>query len=114
MIKCIQTIIYPVKDLAKAKALYGTVFGAKPYVDQPYYVAFNVAGQDVGLDPGSHHAGLNGPVIYWTVDEIRASLKALLEAGADLQQDVKDVGGGRLTARVKDTAGNVVGLSQPG
>jgi predicted enzyme related to lactoylglutathione lyase len=83
-------------------------------VDQPYYVAFNVAGQDVGLDPGSHHAGLNGPVIYWTVDDIRASLKALLEAGADLQQDVKDVGGGRLTARVKDTAGNVVGLSQPG
>src|SRR5262249_32653113 len=58
MAKGIQTIIYPVKDLANAKALYGTLLGVKPYVDQPYYAAFNVAGQDIGLDPGSHHAGL--------------------------------------------------------
>jgi predicted enzyme related to lactoylglutathione lyase len=113
MTKGIQTIIYPVKDLAKAKALYGMLFGAKPYMDQPYYAAFNVGGQDVGLDPGSHHAGLNGPVAYWHVDDIGSSVKALLDAGAELQQDVKDVGGGRRTARVKDPAGNVIGLTQP-
>ena len=44
----IQTIIYPVKDLARAKALFGTLFGAKPYMDQPYYVAFNIGGRMSG------------------------------------------------------------------
>jgi predicted enzyme related to lactoylglutathione lyase len=112
MTKGIQTIIYPVKDLAKAKALYGALFGVTPYIDQAYYVAFNAAGQDVGLDPGGHHAGISGAVVYWHVGDVRASLKALVEAGAELQQEVKDVGGGRLTARVKDLAGNVIGLTQ--
>ena len=46
-----MTIIYPVKDLAAAKPLFGTAFGVPPYIDEPYYVAFNVGGQDVGLDP---------------------------------------------------------------
>jgi len=32
----IQTIIYPVKDLEKAKAVYGALVGAAPMVDSPY------------------------------------------------------------------------------
>ena len=47
----IQTIIYPVKDLAQAKAMFGALVGADPVVDSPYYVGYNVAGQDIGLDP---------------------------------------------------------------
>ena len=113
MTKGIQTIIYPVKDLAKAKALYGTLLGVKPYMDQPYYAAFNVAGQDVGLDPNGHRAGMTGPVGYWHVDNIRGRVKALLESGAQIQQDVKDVGGGKLIALLKDADGNVIGLLQP-
>src|SRR5437879_1730656 len=50
----LETIIYPVKDLAAAKQLFGTAFGVPPYIDEPYYVAFNVGGQDVGLDPNGH------------------------------------------------------------
>ena len=62
-----QTIIYPVEDIA-AKNLYATAFGVEPYVDEPYYVAFNVGGQDVGLDPNGHAKGMTGPVPYWRVD----------------------------------------------
>jgi hypothetical protein len=40
-------------------------------------------------------------------------LKALLEAGAVEQQGVRDVGGGKLTASVRDADGNVIGLLQP-
>ncbi|MBL1084519.1 glyoxalase [Streptomyces actinomycinicus] len=108
----VQTIIYPVKDLAKAKPLFSALLGVEPYADQPYYVGFKAAGQDVGLDPNGHAKGMTGPVPYWHVTDLRARLAALLEAGAELLQDAQDVGGGRLIASVKDPDGNLVGLLQ--
>ncbi|CAM5266960.1 VOC family protein [Streptomyces aurantiogriseus] len=108
----LQTIIYPVKDLDGAKALFSALLAVEPYADEPYYVGFRAAGQDVGLDPNGHAKGMTGPVPYWHVDDIRARLAALLEAGAEVLQDVQDVGGGRLIAFVKDTDGNLVGLLQ--
>jgi len=104
--------IYPVKDLAKAKTLYGELLGVEPYMDEAYYVGFNVEGQDVGLDPNGHRQGMTGPVGYWHVDDIKRSVKALLDAGAEAQQEVKDVSGGKLIVSVKDSDGNVIGLIQ--
>ena len=108
----IRTIIYPVKDLAKAKTLFGKLVGVKPYMDEAYYVGFNVEGQDIGLDPNGHSQGMTGPVGYWHVDDIEKCLKTLLDAGAEEQQEVKDVGGGKRIASVKDADGNVIGLIQ--
>ncbi|MFE9169656.1 VOC family protein [Streptomyces kebangsaanensis] len=108
----LKTIVYPVKDLDRAKALFRALLEVEPYADEPYYVGFKDAGQDVGLDPNGHAQGMTGPVPYWHVDDIRARLAALLEAGAELLQDVRDVGGGRLIASVKDADGNPVGLVQ--
>ena len=34
----LQTIIYPVHDLAAATALYTALLGTAPTTDQPYYV----------------------------------------------------------------------------
>src|SRR6266498_654421 len=56
--------------------------------------------------------GMTGPVGYWNVDDITSTLKALLEAGAEAQQEITDVGGGKLIATVKDADGNVIGLVQ--
>ena len=50
---------------------------------------------------------------YWHVDDINSSVKALLDAGADTLQEVKDVGGSKLIATVKYVDGNVIGLIQP-
>ncbi|MDC0768987.1 VOC family protein [Streptomyces sp. HD] len=108
----VNTIIYPVKDLDRAKALFSALLGTEPYADEPYYVGFKDAGQDVGLDPSGHAKGMTGPVPYWHVTDIRATLAALLAAGAETLQDVKDVGGGRLIASVKDADGNLVGILQ--
>lgn len=113
MTEGVKTIMYPVTDLAKAKALYGQLVGVEPYMDEPYYVGFNVEGQDVGLDPRGHKKGMEGPVAYWHVEDIEKSLNALLDAGAEAQQEVSDVGAGKLIASVKDADGNVVGLLQP-
>ncbi len=108
----IRTIIYPVTDLARAKALYGALLGVAPNLDEAYYVGFRVGDQDIGLDPNGHSQGMTGPIGYWGVDDIAESLKQLLDAGAEAQQEVKDVGGGKLIASVKDADGNIIGLIQ--
>jgi predicted enzyme related to lactoylglutathione lyase len=108
----LKTIVYPVKDRAKAKTLFSDLLGAEPYVDQPYYIGFNVAGQEIGLDPNGHSQGMTGPVPYWHVEDIETSLKRLQEGGAEIQQAATDVGDGKLVARVADADGNVIGLIQ--
>ncbi len=105
----IRTVVYPVKDITKAKALYRQLLGVEPYVDEAYYVGFKVDGQDIGLDPNGHNAGMTA---YYHVDDINKNLQSLLDAGAQLVQEVKDVGGGRLIASVKDADGNIIGLIQ--
>lgn len=108
----INLIIYPVTDIAAAKALYQELLGVEPVMDQPYYVQFEVGGQQIGLDPNGHQKGLTGPVGYREVEDVKASLQRLLDAGGELQEEVKEVGGGKLTALVKDGSGNLVGLLQ--
>ena len=108
----IKQFNYPVKDLAQAKKLYSTLLGIEPYMDKAYYVGFRVGDQEIGLDPHGHNQGMTGPVAYFHVSDIRQSLQALLDAGAQTQQEVKDVGGGRLIAWVKDADGNIIGLLQ--
>ena len=105
-------VIYPVSDLAQAKTLYRTLLGVEPYTDEAYYVGFRVGDQEIGLDPHGHNQGMTGPVGYFHVSDIRQSLQALLDAGAHVQQEVKDVGGGKLIAWVKDADGNIIGLLQ--
>lgn len=107
-----KTVIYPVEDISAARKLYGQLLGVEPYMDETYYVGFNLDGQDVGLDPNGRRKGMTGPVGYWHVDDIEASLQALLGAGAQPGQPVRDVGGGKLIATVTDPDGNVVGLLQ--
>lgn len=67
----------------------------------------------IGLDPHGHSQGMTGSVAYWHADDIRTSFDALLAAGAQVLQEVKDVGGGKLIASVKDADGNGIGLIQP-
>jgi predicted enzyme related to lactoylglutathione lyase len=110
----IKTIIYPVSDIAQAKALFTTLLGVEPEADAPYYVGFKVDDQDIGLDPNGHAKGLTGPVGYLHVDDIRQRLQRLLDAGAQPKQEITDVGGGRLIASVSDADGNVIGLLQEG
>lgn len=103
--------VYPVKNLAKAKALYRRLIGV-PYLDEVYYVGFDIDGQDVRLDPHGHSKGLPGPVGYWQVDDIHASLRELLDAGATSLHEVNEAGDGKLTALVQDADGNIIGLVQ--
>ena len=104
-----RLLVYPVKDIAKAKAFYSELLGVEPYADAPYYVGFRTGDLEIGLDP---HGRAEGPIAYWEVKDIKGRLRELLEAGAKVDQDVKDVGGGKLIALVKDADGNTLGLTQ--
>jgi predicted enzyme related to lactoylglutathione lyase len=106
----IKTVLHPVSDLAKAKAVYAALLGIEPQADAPYYVGFDVEGQHIGLVPGG--GGMTSPVAYWHVPDIEAKLAEVTEAGAAVKDAPHEVGGGRLVATFTDPDGNVLGLIQ--
>jgi predicted enzyme related to lactoylglutathione lyase len=108
----LYTQIYRVPDLERAKGWYTRAFGVQPYFDEPFYVGFDIAGYELGLQPeeGDSRAGFQGAVAYWGVHNVDAVLARLREAGASPHGDVQDVGAGIRTATVKDPFGNVIGL----
>ena len=105
----IRTVVYPVRDIDKAKAFFRELLGKEPYTDNPYYVGFRFGKQDVGLDPNGHK---EGTTVYYHVDDIRKSLQSLVEAGAQIIQEGKDIGEGGLIASIQDVDGNLIGLVQ--
>jgi predicted enzyme related to lactoylglutathione lyase len=108
----IKTVLHPVSDLAKAKAVYAALLGVSPQADAPYYVGFEAEGQHIGLVPGGGPEGMASPVAYWHVPDIEAKLAAVTAAGATLKDPVREVGGGRLVATFTDPDDNVLGLIQ--
>ena len=69
--------------------LYHTLLGTEPYVDSAYYVGFRVGEQEIGLDPNGHAKGMTGPIGYHQVSDIEKSLQSLLDAGAQVQQEIQ-------------------------
>jgi predicted enzyme related to lactoylglutathione lyase len=108
----IKTVLHPVSDVAKAKAVYTALLGIEPQTDSSYYVGYDVAGQHIGLVPGGGPQGLTSSIAYWHVADIEATLAAVTAAGATVTEAPHDVGGGRLVASFTDPDGNVLGVLQ--
>ncbi len=106
----IKTVLHPVSDVGRAKAVYTALLGIPPQNDAPYYVGYDVAGQHIGLVPGGQ--GMTSPVAYWHVSDIEGKLAEVTAAGATVKESPRDVGGGRLVASFTDPDGNVLGLIQ--
>jgi hypothetical protein len=105
----VSLIVYPAKELASTKQIFGKFLGVEPYVDGPYYVGYREGDMEIDLDPNAQNAR---PVTYIDVADIKRSLQEIIALGATLQQDVKDVGRGLLVASVKDKDGNILGFRQ--
>ncbi|MEW2359643.1 VOC family protein [Spirillospora sp. NPDC029432] len=108
----IRTVLHPVSDLARAKAVYTALLGGPPQTDSPYYVGFDTGDQHIGLVPDGGPQGMTSPVAYWHVPDLEARLAEVVAAGATVKEAAHDVGGGRRVATVTDTDGNVLGLIQ--
>jgi len=105
----IKTVLHPVSDLARAKAVYTALLGMPPTADSSFYVGYEAEGQQIGLVPNSD---MTSPVAYWHVADIEAKLAEVAAAGATVKESPRDVGGGRLVASFTDPDGNVLGLIQ--
>jgi len=105
MFQELRTAFYRVPDLDRAKAWYSAVTGQSPYFDEPFYVGFNVGGYELGLIPDGE-----GAATYWGVADIEVAVQQLLTLGATLQEPIRDVGEGILTATVLDPFGNSLGV----
>jgi predicted enzyme related to lactoylglutathione lyase len=104
----LRTIIYPAPDLEPLKRWYADLLGIEPYFDQPFYVGFNVGGYELALDPDGTTD--TGPRTYWGVPDADQALQRLLEAGAVIDDPVRDVGDGIRVAAVRDPSGSIIGI----
>lgn len=106
--KDVSLITYPAADMAKAKRFFRELTGTDPYADTPYYVGYKSGNMEIGLVQNKEQ----GAIAFWTVSDIAASVKALVDAGGTVVQQPTDVANGLLVATVKDPDGTTVGLRQ--
>ena len=108
----LRTAGYKVSDITKAKEWYTDVLGVTPYFDDPFYVGFNVAGYELGLQPeeGSAATKITNVVAYWGVSDVQATYDELLGKGAIQLEKPTDVGGGIIVAAVLDPWCNAFGI----
>ncbi len=111
----IRSVIIKVPDLAAAKKFYQSAVGKPPYFDQPFYVGFDIDGQELGLDPDLSTAkpGPGGAVAFWKVVDIFAVFDRLTkDLGGKAVDEPHDVGGGIKVGTLADPFGNLLGLIQ--
>jgi predicted enzyme related to lactoylglutathione lyase len=111
-IKGLRTTIYKVSDIGIAKEWYAGVLGIAPYFDEPFYVGFNVAGYELGLQP---EEVVNDPkranvLVYWGVEDVATAWHDLLQAGTTPLEEPQDVGGEIIVAAVNDPWGDALGI----
>ncbi|RZL60335.1 MAG: VOC family protein [Pedobacter sp.] len=108
----LRTVIYKVQDIDEGKVWYAEAFGMEPYFDEPFYVGFNIAGYELGLQPEEEMPSVKGDntITYWAVEDIHTEYNRLLELGATMHEAPENVGGEIMVASVKDLWGNIIGL----
>lgn len=105
----LRTVGYKVGDLQKAKLWYAKAFKTEPYFDEPFYVGFNIAGYELGLQPDEATTGDN-IVTYWGVEDIQTEYAYFISLGATEHEAPQNVGGEIIVASVQDEWGNIIGL----
>lgn len=107
----LRTTAYKVSDISQAKIWYSNILGFEPYFDEPFYVGYNVAGYELGLQPDEKNdAKSDGVITYWGVENVEEKYNELLAAGATTYEAPNEVGGGIIVAAVKDPWDNVFGI----
>ncbi|MEJ7823468.1 MAG: VOC family protein [Chitinophagaceae bacterium] len=108
----LRTAIYKVPDIEKAKQWYAEIFATSPYFDMPFYVGFNIAGYELGLQPDVNnvHDKSENVEMYWGVNDVEISYNRLLSLGALPHQPPQNVGEDIIVATVKDPWNNIIGI----
>ncbi|MNK00605.1 Glyoxalase-like domain protein [compost metagenome] len=108
----LRTTIYKVADIDAAKEWYAKAFETQAYFDEPFYVGFDIAGYELGLQPEENPTTekADSVITYWGANEVEVEFNRMIGLGAKVHEEPQEVGGGIIVASVKDPWGNVIGL----
>ncbi|WP_144720056.1 VOC family protein [Agrococcus jejuensis] len=120
MLRGLANLNLVAEDMPAAVAWYADVLGAEPYFVRPEdgpveYAEWRFGDDDdeLALMSSAYRPALASPggaVVSLHVDDVAASLAALVERGAAVFEPLIDRGGGFVTASIVDPFGNVLGL----
>jgi predicted enzyme related to lactoylglutathione lyase len=109
-------------DVTAAQRWYAELLGIEPYFvrlieGKPAYVEFRIGDyqHELGIIDSRFAARgrpdqAGGAVIYWHVDDVRASFERLVSMGATVHEKPVERGPGFVTASVTDPFGNILGV----
>jgi lactoylglutathione lyase len=108
----LRTTIYKVADIHQATLWYAQLFETNPYFEEPFYVGFNIAGYELGLQPEEKPVALKEESVltYWGVSDIQSAYHKMIALGAVEHEKPTNVGGEIQVASVKDPWGNIIGI----
>jgi len=122
MLRGLTTVTYLAGDVAAAVDWYTELLGAGPYFSRP--VEGRLAYAEFRIGDYQHELGIldrrfaapgrpdkaGGAIVYWHVDDVRASFGRLLSLGATAHEEPMERGPGFVTASVIDPFGNLLGV----
>lgn len=122
MLRGLTTVSFFADDVTAAQAWYTELLGIEPYFVRPAegtpaYVEFRIGDyqHELGIIDSRFAAlprpgAAGGAVIYWHVDDVRASFERLVSMGATAYEKPVERGPGFVTASVVDPFGNILGV----
>jgi len=121
MLRGLTTVNYLADDVAAAVGWYTELLGVEPYFSRP--VEGTLAYAEFRIGDYQHELGIldrrfapgwpgkaGGAIVYWHVDDVRASFWRLLALGATAHEEPVERGPGFVTASVIDPFGNLLGV----
>ena len=113
MFTSLRSILYRVPHLDLAKQWYQKILGRPPVYDSPVVVVFAIGDVMLNLAPEEGTAPTREPqaVAYWTVDDIDAAHRQLLEVGATARGEIITTAVKSRAATLVDPFGNTFGIT---
>lgn len=117
MFQNLNSVIYPVNDIQKAKDWYGKILNMEPSFDSSFFVTFTIKGNELSLDSRRKNTGStnNNTIAYWSVDDIESVYKRLIDFGAVEYTEINDFYEKDYISRiaaVSDPFGNIIGIHE--
>ena len=122
MLRGLTTVSFFAEDMTAARRWYTELLGTEPYFVREaegatVYAEFRIG--DYKHELGIIHSRFaaharpgtpGGAVIYWHVDDVRATFERLVSMGATVHEKPVERGPGFVTASVVDPFGNILGI----
>lgn len=114
MFKTVDSIVLFVADIEAAARWYAALLSADVEYENAFYAFVRGPGVTLGFHPADNKCpgGVGGTTVYWTVDDLPASIARLQTLGARLYRGPMVTSFGAQAAMLLDPFGCSIGLNQ--